>query len=183
MNIKKQNKTIEKFENMNVKNNINEGGKMNVKNFFERRIVKILGVAFVFLLLGLSMIMAGTVVVKDGDINVPLENDICIGGVTCLSDAGRGDIIDVTEDGTTPLTFTTDCDGGGTGICFIGMDPLTAADLEANSVGDDELIDNPTFSDVTVGDEVGSGRLKIPVYNSGTPPSNPAVGEIWIELP
>jgi len=63
---------------------------MNMKNIFKKRVVKFFVIAFVFLLLGLSMIMAGTVVVRDGKLFV--DNDFTVYSNVLYVDSAGGKV-------------------------------------------------------------------------------------------
>ena len=166
-------------QNEKIENDMEEDCKMNVKNFFEKRMVKFFGVAFVFLLLGLSMIMAGTVVVKDGelivsqDLNVDqkvlyvdsITNRVGIGVAIPTVKLDVAGIIEATDICTTDGNCLSTAGVGSediTSVIETGATPLTfspGCDNGDCSIGMDPITAADLATDSVGSDEIVDGSV------------------------
>jgi hypothetical protein len=106
--------------------------KMNIKKFIER---KFLGIAFVFLLLGLSMIMAGNVIVDDGALDV--EEDFTVNPSVLYVDSanvgiGKIPVEELDVNGNIKVSSGNDIfiEGGNRLSSFVGGDIMRVYESE-----------------------------------------------------
>ena len=180
-------------------------GKMNVKNFFERKIAKLFGAAFVFLLLGISIIMAGTVTVEDGKLIVSDNLDVDQKVLYVDSTNNKVGI------GVAAPTVKLDVDGGikvssGNDICIDEGNCLSSAgggDIYWSDLTDETTMNLPDpfvmdandlaicdgdcgnqdiatgAGDLYVEDDLEvDGRFRLPQGE----PTSPQIGDMWIDL-